>query len=580
MIASESTALNRDEAKIIKEIHEVCMAYLQQSRPVMLDVKKIKILFELMSCESADYILHKLNYDKVYHPIYLQELSYATLLSLTDAPPVLWYLFFVLTGLLFPLSIPVLMLHSWISRGTINLLKTDGSLLVEKITILCKEVDIRHTSQPYKVRPMQPYQLSTGAKYKNDKNILNEGSSGQVSVRQIEQTATPFETMTNALGQIANSAFQQMALYHLTNEVGLPVITSYRINPKEFEAPEQFSIDIRSKFRWTDAASMRIRIMLLTQFIMPRDFQAEGHKPLLLPKTPSAPENNRYNFFCLYKKNSLEAFIHQANNTQNIDEKENLLLQALSIAKNPYEQTKVLEVLVNNYGNYYEASNADFIRSHHTNSMLRDICMPRAERKMNEYASQLPLNFRSLATSAIQLDRDYQEICALTQRDIEEAWVKYQALPKLTPFIKRLFPNLVAMNYQLKIIFTLSRHLGSPSRGATKLGEFLPEHWIVEQVLSDFKKMLALIGSFDPSLKQQIKRGSIEPIQALIAAGESAKAQTPLAVSKDIRSQEALKTREFLQEPKNFTYRKFNENVDEDLEVLGTQHEFMLYTRA
>lgn len=572
---NERIALNRDEAKIVKEIHEICMDYMQESRPVILDSDKIKILFELMTCKSASFILYKLNNNKYYRSPYQREVTYATILSLTDAPPLLWYLFFILTGLSFPLSVPALMLHSWRTRGTINFLKTDGSLLIEKITLLCKESETLNASQSYKKAPKQSYQSSTRVIYMNDKETQSGLTSLMSANANIDEGVAPFETMTNALAQVADGAFNDMALYHLANDAGVPVITSYRINPKESEVSQQFSIDIRSKFRWTYAASMRIRIVLFTQFTMPLDFQTEQHKPLLVPKTPSTPENNWHVLSFLYTKESLVGFINKANNTQDIDEKENLLLQALSIAKSPCEQTQVLEALVNNYGNYYDSSNADFIRSNYTNHMLRDVCMPRAERKMDNYAAQLPVNFRSLATTAIQLDINYQEICALTQSNMEEAWAKYQALPELTPFIKRLFPNLVAMNYQLKIIFTLSRHLGSPSTGATKLGEFLPEHWIVEQILSDFKKMLALVGSFNPALKQQIEEHSVKPIQTLIAAGDVAKEQTAMAVRDDIRKQEVLKTRELSKEHKNYTYRRLNEDVDDDLEVLGMQKKFV-----
>ncbi|HVT62411.1 MAG TPA: hypothetical protein VHD33_02845 [Legionellaceae bacterium] len=568
----ERTALNRDEEKIVKEIHDLCMDYMQQPRPVILDEKKIQILFELISCQSASSILYKLNYDKVYHSIYGREVTYATTLGLTDTPPLLWYLFLLLTSLSFPLSIPAMMLYSWTTRGTLNFLKTEGTLLIERITVLCKESEALIAAQPSKKTSIQTYPPYPRANYMHNKvkqNYTNTGEAKQPD--QIDQTQAPFSVMTNALGQFAVGAFQQMELYHLINDAGTPVITSYRINPKEFATSQQFSIDIRSKFMWTYAASMRVRIALFTKFTMPLDFQTDQHKPLPHPTRPSSTENTWYTLSFLYKKESLDDFINKAENTQDIDAKEHLLLQALSIAKNPREQTKVLEALVNTYGNYYDSCKSSFIRSHNTDSMFRDICMPRAEKKMSSYAAQLPLNFRSLSANAFQLDIDYQEICALTQSNIEEAWAKYRVLPELTPFIKRLFPNLEAMNYQLKIIFTLSRHLGSPSTGAMGLGGFIPEHSIIGLILADFEKMLVLINSFNPDLKQQIEEHSVAPIRTLIAAGKVAKNQTKMAVRNEIHQQEVVKIHELLLEHKNFTYRRLNEDMDDDVELLGTQ---------
>jgi hypothetical protein len=572
-MTNECTNLNRDEAKIVREIHELCMAYMHQPRPVILDAQKFKVLFELMACKSAGAVLHQLHYNKNHYNPYAREVTGTTVLSTTDAPPLLWYLFFILTTLTFPLSVPALMLYSWRTRGTINFLKTDGTLLVEKITVLCNEAKELIAAHPDKKAPLPTYQLSTRIKYTNNKAPdTNQWLNNQVSINPpTDPNAAPFATMTNALGQFGVSVFQNMALYHLENDAGIPVITSYRVNPKESETSQQFSIDIRSKFMWTYAASMRTRIALFTKFTLPPNFQSEQPDPLIAPNMPST-KNNWLTFSFLYKKESLEDLINKAGSTHDIDRKEDFLLQALGIAKNPSEQTKALEALFNIYGDYYDASNSDYIRSGRTDSMLIEICMPRAELKMHQYSWKLPPNFRSLTASALKLESNYQEICALAPSNIEAAWAKYQALPVLTPFIKRFFPNLEAMQYQLKILFTLSRHVGSPLTGAIKIGQFLPEHWLIAQVLSDFKKMLALIHTFDPVLEQQIQTLSVAPIQELVAAGEVAKKQTNLAVRHEIQQQEeALIWGELSRKNEDFTYRRLNENVDDDdLELLDT----------
>ena len=55
-----------------------------------------------------------------------------------------WYLFwtkafFVL--MTFPLSLPILMLWSWLKRGSINFLISDGGILVKEILTICEQVD-------------------------------------------------------------------------------------------------------------------------------------------------------------------------------------------------------------------------------------------------------------------------------------------------------------------------------------------------------------------------------------------------------------------------------------------------------
>lgn len=153
-----------NNADIMKKIHALCRQYLKHldknkfAEPIRLQKKKI--LNRLLYTQDPTEVIRVLGI-KNNHPTLT---NYSQVLRQSRTP----WLMFLLKGFgvffTFPLSLPILMLWSFVERGTINFLKTDGSILVDEILILYEQrsKSPKKASTPY---PFQSQQKKSKARF-------------------------------------------------------------------------------------------------------------------------------------------------------------------------------------------------------------------------------------------------------------------------------------------------------------------------------------------------------------------------------------------------------------------------------
>lgn len=129
----------------MKRVKQLCDQYQEHLNPPYkpteelnyLDVFKISIIRELENADNPKQCLEILQEKSGSE--YFPEMSKANFLRMNRSSPLYMSLKVLLVLLTFPLSLPSLMYWSFRTRGTINFLKTEGALFIEKLTAFCRE---------------------------------------------------------------------------------------------------------------------------------------------------------------------------------------------------------------------------------------------------------------------------------------------------------------------------------------------------------------------------------------------------------------------------------------------------------
>ena len=132
-------SVDNHEEDIMKEIHDLCDSHLNNQRYGMSHRTKAgQVLTEIKLQKNIAGVLAILNGNKRgFRGIYDDTMN-AEVMKKNDMSQSKWLIFIFLLIITFPLSVPLLAIHSWWTRGTPNFFKTDGAVLFDKILALCQ----------------------------------------------------------------------------------------------------------------------------------------------------------------------------------------------------------------------------------------------------------------------------------------------------------------------------------------------------------------------------------------------------------------------------------------------------------
>lgn len=386
------------------------------------------------------------------------------------------------------------------------------------------------------------------------------------SHQSVGHPVEPFEQIRSIFSAGMATFFDKMADGYLRNDTGLPVITSYRINPVKPGQPDQFSIDIKCKFRWTNHPGARIRIHVFTALELLPDFH-RSQQPLPEEKQPKSlfdQLSKSITSISIFRPD-FNVLLKSAEETEGIHNKEAICLKACRLAETNLQLIAALEVLINALGDYHlylDKLCVDGTMGKEERDLLQDTNL----QKINCYMTYLPINYHLHTPSALTLFTLFKQIFALIQENsMDEAWELYQPASIPSPFISHAFPHLLAMNHQLRAIFLISRH--EKMYGVHKLGvsaPFLPEVYIIEHTLFELNGALDALSLSNAVQKEQLKELSIAPILHLQKMGMDAASETSNAERYRLCEQSIREVELQRSQGQGFTFRISGEDMDAD----------------
>lgn len=523
--------------------------------------QKYEILCEIQGTKSTTRI-----------PIILQEpsrldssITKGELLKKNRSDHNIWLFEMLVIILTFPISIPILMIWSWIMRGTSDFLKTTGAIYVDNILFHCSQATPGssadnstsllsntltriHTMQS---KPSENNEQSFSLTERRPAMKLNQTDSF------IHKSTAAFAQINQGIGALGMGITEDMHVdKQLKDETGIPLITSYRINrPTDFR-PNSFSMDIMCIFRWTNRHRERSTLLFINEFKAPPNVVGY-QRPILQQKF----EPNRSSILCYsswFSKPTSEDILKNAESLSGMyQERVDLYIEAYELAKTEVQRILVLECLITQYANFHE---------YHKNRRLRgwDNYDPGALQEIKKYLTWLPDNYQTQTPSANKINENFQSIFGLLQEQrIDDAWAQFEPYVELSYFIQQAFPNLQAMKHLLHAIFIISRHNAYYGRNAEH-SVWMPEIDIIEVAINELSKACKLIEIYDPDQRSAIEQHMIAPLEALKLKGKQIADHMSYEDKKRCRTVRVQYNRSLLVQGIDPTYRILDEDMDAD----------------
>lgn len=467
-----------------------------------------------------------------------------------------WMVRWFFTILFFPIAIPYLMYWSWRKHGTVDFTRPKSSFLLDEIERKCDEAiaayqrqeerdNERHerlsteyfeeTGRPIwtlvplpnyaKLFPSVPASTSSIAECNRENARGAQPQQPMLYInRREEQTSAPtseeealnqsVDAMGNLIASITVPLLTGLTRQARAEKTGMPVVTSFRINPPNAPTSDTFTIDIKWHFFWTNAPRQRTTLPFFYEFPLPDDFRPAPRLDAL-PPAPWYYERTSWQKTVSFFIDSFDNLLQQAISVEGIVNKKRLFRRAYAYAVTDAQRTLLIEHFVNAQWDFHEFARRDTI---HSRARGRpEPRMPEAKAAINEWLGVLPDNYQSLSQNAQALHAELREIYALVvQSQLDEAWERFDDLPD-TPshFIQRAFPNLYAMHRQLWVIFTISRHKIYRNETCT-----VTESQIKGYLEFDLKNMRPFLNEYAPDRTMFIDEQLLAPLDKLTKAGK------------------------------------------------------------
>lgn len=492
------------ESEIMEEIQRLTLAYMQHNDEAFFTSEHLKkaIVFDIY--QQARTPQQVINYLHQKHGIipYTNTPRHQVLL-MNRTPWLLWLIQAFFIVITFPLSVPILMIWSWVNRGTPNFIRTDGSIYLEKVLALCQEVGITEPElrpSPTRIPPPE----STGII--PDAPTIAQGVTMQSSAVTVRPSSHPLQALggttpsraetvpfleaqmpvlstlptaeedVSGMANIAE-AFTQAMVEHPAMFVESEVS---RTNGKAvfIDAPqiERISTELRlQRFEyasawtkpWRELDSFVSQITVFRQFgFVRRLFKTDKRPVNIVPSTSMV--GRAYAFGLSFYCSDTKALIEKAEQDSGSGPTAFRFYQeALNAAKNNEEYTNAMESLIN----YYSAGIERFNTCHHAYASpaaqvrFRNTLELMADR-LDEYIDQLPEDYYQCSSTARTLQTFFDEVWTHVERnELMEAsriFDQDKLLEKSdmeilieTPFVQRCLPHFVCMWHQLEGLLIL-----------------------------------------------------------------------------------------------------------------------------
>jgi hypothetical protein len=388
-------------------------------------------------------------------------------------------------------------------------------------------------------------------------------SSIERHIPEVDTSATESAALeeTNRSLRYANQAlFAAISDIDHRQYTGNPVITNYRINAEPVRTPNDFSIDVKCLFKFTESDRIIIRLPIIDTITAYSNYHPRSHVQAPADKEIVSTRILTKIWHGIFSPADIDTYLAQAASAEGINEKERLYTEAYQLAKNSTEQVRVLEQMINALGNYHQ--HIQDMWTLDGNDTKHAALLAQNEEKINQCLYRLPDNYKMILDSIDSTKGQLLQVLHLLKTDsVDEAWMKYStALPKDSYFLERACPYLAAMSHQLSAVFMITGHKSSLNEHVS-----IHEHSVMAYVEKEFDSVNKILAQFDADSACWFDEHARRLVKELLRLGEVAKKNTSVSTSNalsEARIQEIRAQRALGVEP---TYRDPTDTIDESV---------------
>lgn len=488
------------QERILEQIKQLTVAYIQHNRNSIFTSEHLKYWDVYDIYNNAQTPQQVVNYLHQPHGIIpFESFQRHEVLVMNRTPLWLWLIQGFFIAITFPLSVPALMIFSWINRGTANFMKTDGSIYLETVLDLCQQAGVDGPEvPPFQAQPAAPSGVPTLTQGINMQHSTITSSLETLDGSAPPETTVSVRSTSNAhvLSQSRQSArendddidgdveqgingmaamgraFTQVMIENPTMFVDVEVLRTKgkavfldagpfeRISSKQWL--QKFSYGAAWTKPWQELDVFGREIRVFREFTFVRRPKKTDKSPVnVVPATNNA--GRLYAFGLSVFKLDTKSLLEQAwNNRGSAPTANKLYKNALDVATNNEEYTNAMEGLIN-----LHCGGIDWLRDHNAEFYRTEVAQVRYReemqiklRQLDEYIDMLPVNYLQCSTTAQTLQAYFDEVWRYLERhERVQAWNVFdkKEIKELieTPFVQRCLPHFVALWQQIKGLFYL-----------------------------------------------------------------------------------------------------------------------------
>ncbi|WP_133130978.1 hypothetical protein [Legionella yabuuchiae] len=369
----------------MEEIKQLTLAYIHHNNESLFTSKHLKktIAFDIWNnAQTPQQVLNFLHKKHGISP-YLDVPRYQVLV-MNRTPWWLWLIQAAVILITFPISIPFLMIWSWKNRGTVNFMRTDGSIYLEKVLNLCKKAGIEKPNLPSRSPPFSYFESTTlpdpslnlgnnmptptASSHSNLLQVLgsptNTTNTTDTSLTTTLPDTPSIEEETNkmleGITRFCKQAIQVMRdnpYMFMDDEVmksnGKAVITYiYPLERTLVNGKEEWWQNFKYASPWTkpwqELDEFPLKIKVFREFTFVRPLQKTDKLPTnILP--PKCLQEKAYSMVLSFYKDDSKTLVQKAREHRGEGKSEKFYHRALEAAKNNEEYIDVMEKLINFY---------------------------------------------------------------------------------------------------------------------------------------------------------------------------------------------------------------------------------------
>ena len=517
----------------IERIKELCMHYERH----LTDQKKYLSYFEQVKRDLTEELLKNADNPKKLLNLLEEPSNFLDSPSKTKADilrtnrnsPLSWFFKGVLLLITAPVSLPLLMLWSFKTRGTINFFKADGAIFLERLIPLCQcwtEPPSSDSSSGKK--PSAPtIPISKGLSPMKYPTLFSLTPAAQQCEMQPSEEAiedVDLKNMSRFAGQVANIFDPEFTMGQMLKDFKGQAMIIASDPIEKTDNPNELRLRFTCELMYTAAPHEICEIRLFKTFSpmvvekAPAPLAITGptnieRQPIQYPWIQTGQE------YCLsFFKDNFASMMKKGHENVGHEDGYDLFKrikyyeQALTLAKTDVEKLWAIEFIINSA----DACRAFF---RYGPFLWHE---SKIQEKIKAALEQLPPDYRRLSVEITKTNALYQTIWTyLETNETKEAWKLFQTIT-LSHFIIKACPELDAMRCQLAAVFEINGEDEQLEDGAISAVGWLHEAY---RRLSQQNYSLCIMTAYDPLrgaepgklFLQESKRG---PLHYVIRNGD------------------------------------------------------------
>jgi hypothetical protein len=432
----------------------------------------------------------------------------AKILRMNRNTPISWFFKGLMVLITAPISLPVLMLWSLKTRGTINFFKAEGAIFLDKLIPICQSVnELPPDSSTKRKTKVRIIPISKGRTPMKHLFLTTRTQKPEELITQQKDEPVDLQNMSQLAGQVANIFDPKLTMHHmLKNFNGQAMIIASEPIQKT-NNPNQLRLRFTCELMYTGTQPTPCDITLFKTF-SPMSLEGVTGLQLITSDTTEEQPTLQYPWiqgaqeYCLsFFKDSFASMMKKGHEeTSDFFMTIKYYEQALTLAKTNSEKLIGIEHIVN----YITPKLLSFKYG------PLEHFMPFLEKKIEKALKELPANYRVLSVEVNNINHLYQTIWSyLENNETNEAWKLFQTIT-LSDFIKKTCTDIDAMYFQLYAVFQINGEDEQLEDGAISAAAWL--HGAYRR-LSQQNYSLCLMTEYNPSLGAEIGKVYLQESQ-------------------------------------------------------------------